>query len=73
MRYYAFCRSAPAAFAGLTRRAVALRFARRLRGGLEMNYPRWKLQSHDPLHGEQRVRSTKFARSSAQDAVDLTA
>ena len=28
-RYYAFSRPAPAAFAGLTRRAVALRFAGR--------------------------------------------
>jgi hypothetical protein len=73
MQYYAFCRSAPAAFAGLTRSAVPLRFARGLRGGLEMNYPRCKLQSHDPLHGSARVRSTKFARSSAQPAVDLTA
>lgn len=55
MRYCAFSRPAPAAFAGMTRSAVALRFARRLRVGLEMNYPRRKLQSHGPLHREQRA------------------
>jgi hypothetical protein len=55
MWYCAFSRPAPAGFAGLTRSAVALRFARRLRGGLETNCPRWKLPSHGPLHTEQRA------------------
>jgi hypothetical protein len=47
-----------AAFTGLTRSAVALRFARRL-GGLETNYPRWKLQSHAPLDREQRASAVR--------------
>jgi hypothetical protein len=59
MRYCAFSRAAVAAFAGLTRSAVALRFARRLMGGLETNYPRWKLQSHGPLHREQRASAVR--------------
>jgi hypothetical protein len=44
MRCCACSCPALAAFTGLTRTAVALRFARRL-GGLETNYPRGKLQS----------------------------
>jgi hypothetical protein len=48
-----------AAFAGLTRSAVALRFARRLMGGVERNYLRWNLQSHGPLHREQRASAVR--------------
>jgi hypothetical protein len=52
MRYCAFSRPAFEAFAGLPRRAVALRFAS-LDGRLETIYPRWKLQSHGSLHRER--------------------